>query len=82
MTKSDTVTSYLTRVSQVHDDLGAVGEKVEQSELVMKTLNVFSKPWDNFAHVIVSRENLLDWVRLWDDFILEDLRLRGCSSIL
>jgi hypothetical protein len=34
MTKTDTVTSYLTKIRQVRDELGAVGETVEDHELV------------------------------------------------
>ena len=29
MTDADTVTTYLTKISQVRDELGAAGEKVE-----------------------------------------------------
>jgi hypothetical protein len=34
MTGSDTVTSYLTKIQQVRDELVAVGETVSDSELV------------------------------------------------
>lgn len=75
MTKSDTVTSYITRVSQVRDELGVISEKVEESKLVMTSLNNFSKPWDSFVHEIFGRENMPNWERLWGDFVKEDLRL-------
>jgi hypothetical protein len=48
MSKSDTVTSYLTQITQIRDELGVVGEKVEDQELVRKTLKGFSKPWETF----------------------------------
>ena len=35
MTKTENVSSYLTRISQVHDELGAVGEKVDNTDLVI-----------------------------------------------
>jgi hypothetical protein len=45
MTKTDSVTSFLTRFSQIRDELVAVGKTVDLSELVRTTLNGFSKPW-------------------------------------
>jgi hypothetical protein len=75
MTKTDTVASYLTKLSQIRDELGVVGEKVEGAELVRTALNGFSKPWDSFVRGIVAREKLLDWERLWDDFIQEEIRV-------
>jgi hypothetical protein len=49
MMKTDSVTSYLTRFSQVRDELAAVGEIVDPSELVRTSLNVFSKPCERFV---------------------------------
>ena len=34
MSRGESVTSYLTRVSQVRDELAAVGEVVDSSELI------------------------------------------------
>ena len=45
MTKTSNVTSYLTKNSQLHDELGVIGEKVEEAKLVRTALNGFSKPW-------------------------------------
>ena len=42
MTKTENISSYLTRISQVPDELGVVGEKVDDSELVRVALNVLS----------------------------------------
>jgi hypothetical protein len=44
MTKIDLITSYLRRFFQIRDELVAVGEVVDPSELVRKTLNGLSKP--------------------------------------
>ena len=69
MARGESVTSYLTRVSQVKDELGAVGEIVDDSELIQIALNDFSKSWESFVRGIVARENMLGWERLWDDFV-------------
>lgn len=43
MTRGETVTSYLTRFSQVQDELVVVGEVVDSAELIRVALNGFSK---------------------------------------
>ena len=60
---------YLTRLTQIRDELRAVGSKTMDGELVRIALNGFSKPWDTFVKGAVAREKLLDWKRLWDEFV-------------
>ena len=43
MARGEPMTSYLTRVSQVRDELAAVGEIVDSAELIQAALNGFSK---------------------------------------
>jgi hypothetical protein len=73
MTRSNTVTTYLTRIRQVRDELVAIGEAVDDSKLVRTALKGFTKEWTPFIKGIVAREKLLDWSRLWDDFVQEEL---------
>ena len=44
MANAEGVTSYLTRISQVRDELAVVGEIVSGSELVQTALNGVAKP--------------------------------------
>ena len=69
MATSENVASYLSKITQVRDELGAVGENVDGSELVLTTLNGVIKPWTVFVEAIVARENKPSWDYLWDDFI-------------
>jgi hypothetical protein len=80
MTKNDTVTSYLTRISQVRDELAVVAERVDSTELVRTALNGFSKPWESFVRSIVAREHIPSWERLWDDFVQEENRIGSGST--
>jgi hypothetical protein len=80
MTKIDLVASFLTRFSQIRDELAAVGEIMDPSELVRTTLNGFSKPWERFVRGIVAREYMPSWERLWDDFVQEELRIGSGST--
>ena len=72
MNKGENMVSYLTRITQVRDELGAVGEKVVDAELVRTALNGMENPWTVFVESVVSREHIPTWDRLWDDFIQEE----------
>ena len=54
------VVPYLTRLTQIRDELGAVSSKTVDEELVQIALNGFSKPWDTFFKGGVAREKLPD----------------------
>jgi hypothetical protein len=80
MGKEESVSSYLTRVAQVKDELAAVGEVITDSELVKIALNGFTKDWEVFVKCVVGCEHLPDWSRLWDDFTQEEIRERSQSG--
>ena len=58
MTILDLVTSYLTKVREICDELVAIGEKVTNVELVNMALNGFLASWDSFFKGICACENL------------------------
>ena len=58
MTKDENVVTNITRLTQVRDELGVVGETIFYSEHVRKALNGVTKKWDDFFEGIVARENL------------------------
>jgi hypothetical protein len=72
MTKTESVATYLTKITQMRDYLGVVGEVVVDNELVRTALNEVTKQWVVFVEGIVARQNLPKWDRLWDDFIQEE----------
>jgi hypothetical protein len=74
------VSSYITRITQVHDELGVVGEVISDGEMVRTALNGFSEKWNTFVKGVVSRENCPNWERLWDDFIHEETREEALCS--
>ena len=49
MTKGEGVVPYLTRLTQIRDELGVVGSKTDNEELVWIALNGFSKPWTSLS---------------------------------
>jgi len=72
MTRSHMVTSYHMKITQIHDQLAVVGEKVEDVEPMNMALNGFPASWEPFVKGICSQENLPDFARLWDDCIHEE----------
>jgi hypothetical protein len=75
MARGDIVASYLTKFTQIRDELVAVGEVVDEIELVRIALNGFTKQWDAFVGGVVAWEKLPNCERLWDDFTQEELRV-------
>jgi hypothetical protein len=80
MTKSNTVTSYLTKITQIRDQLVVVGEVITDGELVRTTLNGFSKPWAPFIKGIVAQETLPKFDRIWDHFIQKEIREESLAT--
>ena len=74
MNKGENMTTYLTRITQVRDELGAIGEVIQSAELVYTTLNGVTKQWVVFVEPLVARENMRSWDCLWDNFIHETCR--------
>jgi hypothetical protein len=54
MSKINLVSSYLTRITQVHDQLGAVNKTMTYVELVRVALNGFTNPWTSFIKGICA----------------------------
>ena len=42
----------------MRDELEAIGEVVDNAELIRVALNNFSKSWESFVRGIVARENM------------------------
>ena len=49
MVKGEVVMTYLTRISQVTDELAAFGVVVPSTKLVRKSMNGVSQPWVVFV---------------------------------
>ena len=83
MNKGEGMASYLTKITQVRDELAVVGEVIGIPEMVRIALNGVSQQWTVFVQTIIGRENMLAWNRLWDDLTQEEIRrgfIQGSSS--
>ena len=72
MVKGEACMAYLTRISQVRDELAAVGVAIDALEFVRIALNGVTAPWPVFVQGLVARENLPSWDRVYDEFFQEE----------
>ena len=75
MQPSETIHSYFTRVTQFKEQLEAVGEKLEEVELVMSSLSGIPRSWDSFVSGICSRRKLTTFSRLMEECAQEEARM-------
>jgi hypothetical protein len=75
MENSEFVTSYLMRVSQIRDQLAAIGDVISDKELVTTTINGFPTFWIPFVQGVCPRSKLPKFDKLWADCTHEESRL-------
>ena len=75
MTKNDTIATYFMKVSQIKDQLVAINENIDDSELTTITLNGFPISWRPFIQGICARTRLPKFDKLWADCAQEEVRL-------
>jgi hypothetical protein len=56
MQKGETIQEYFSRVSQSKKKLEAIGDNLDEDELIMTTLNGLTRPWDAFIQTICTRK--------------------------
>eukprot|EP00253_Pinus_taeda_P029250 PITA_29250 len=71
---NDSAIRYLTKITNVRDELAAVGEVIPPTELVWIAVNGLPRSWMNFADWVCARETLPTWERFWDDCIQTEIR--------
>jgi GTP cyclohydrolase I len=69
MQKEETVQDYFSRVSQFKEQLEAIGDNLDEDELVMTTLNRLTRPWDAFIQTICARKEKLQFDSLWEECV-------------
>jgi hypothetical protein len=82
MENSESITSYLMRVSQIRDQLVAIGDFISDKELVTITLNGFPTFWVPFVQGVCERSKLPKFDNLWADCTHEESRLVDQHKIL
>ena len=75
MKKGETFQDYFSRVSQFKEQLEAIGDNLDEDELIMKTLNGLTRPWDAFIQTIRARKEKLHFESLWEECVQEEARV-------
>jgi hypothetical protein len=80
MTKSNTVSSYLMKITQLIFQLPTVGDKITENELVHICPNHFGPSRQHFVQCICVREKVLSFEGLWDGFCWKEKTLEAVSG--
>jgi hypothetical protein len=75
MQKGETVQEYFSRISQLMEQIEAIGDTLYEYELIMTTLNGLTRPWDTFIQTIWARKEKLHFDSLWEDCVQEEPRV-------
>ena len=73
--KTETIQSYFSRVSQIKEQLQAIGVMVEEEEVAMTTLNGLPREWDSFIIGTCARRKLTKFNKLWEECVQEEVRI-------
>ena len=71
---NDSAAGYLTKITNVRDELATVGEDIPPTKLVRIAVNGLPHSWMNFADGVCACETLPTWERFWDDWIQTEIR--------
>jgi hypothetical protein len=75
MNKLEIVANYFMRISQIKDQLVAIGDPLDDVELMTTTLNGFPSSLDPFVQGICARRKFPKFNKLWEDCTQEESRL-------
>jgi hypothetical protein len=82
MQKGETIQDYFSRVSQFKEQLEAIGDNLDEYELMMTTLNGLTRPWDAFIQTICARKEKLQFDSLWEECVQEEARVANHEAVL
>jgi hypothetical protein len=74
MQKGETIQEYFSRISPFKEQLEAIGDTIDEEELVTIALNGLTRPWDAFIQIICARTEKLLFDGLWEECIQEETR--------
>ena len=76
MQSSESIHSYFSRANQIREQMEAIGDAVENEEIVMSTLNGLPRVWDGFIQGVCTRRKnkLPKFKSLWEEAMQEEAR--------
>ena len=82
MSKGESIQYYFTRASQFREQISAIGDTLDEDELVMTALNGLTRPWDSFIQTLCARKESMNFSIVWEDCIQEESRVSNRKSLL
>jgi hypothetical protein len=82
MQRGESIQEYFSRISQFKEQLEAIGDSIDEDELIMTTLNGLTRPWDAFIQTICARTEKLKFDGLWEECIQEETRVVNREALL
>jgi transposase InsO family protein len=82
MQRGESIQEYFSRISEFKEQLEAIGDTIDEDELIMTTLNGLTRPWDAFIQTICARTEKLKFDGLWEECIQEESRVANREALL
>ena len=82
MFQGESIQEYFIRVSQFKEKLEAIGESLDEDELVMTALNGLTKPWHSFIQTMCAKKESMKFNIVWEDCIQEEARVTNREALL
>jgi hypothetical protein len=65
MQRGESIQENFSRISEFKEQLEAIGDTIDEDELIMTTLNDLTRPWDAFIQTICATTEKLKFDGLW-----------------
>jgi hypothetical protein len=82
MQKGEMIHEYFSRISEFKEQLQAIGDTIDEDELIMTTLNGLTRHWDAFIQTICAKKEKLKFDSLWEECIQEETRVANREALL
>jgi hypothetical protein len=82
MQKGETIQEYFSRISEFKEQLEAIGDTIDEDEIIMTTLNGLTRPWNAFIQTICARMEKLKFDHLWEECIQEETGVANHEVLL
>ena len=82
MSHGESIQDYFSRVSQIKEKLEAIGDNLDEDEMVMTTLNGLTRPQESFIQMMCARKESMEFDFVWEDCIQEDNRVENREAFL
>ena len=74
MRKGERIASFLIKLQEIRDQLAAMGSTPSSETMVRLTLNIVTEEWQVFIEIILCRDTLPSWEKMWSALQEEELR--------